>query len=48
MDGAVALALGPGDQAVLDIVVHHGGSKGGALVKMDQLPGHIRNQLVHI
>ena len=45
---AVALAVGPGDQAVFDIVIHHGGGETLPLVKVDQLPGHIGDDLVHI
>ena len=48
MDGAVPLALRPGDQAVLDVVVHHGWGEGGTAVKTNQLPGHVGDQLIHI
>ena len=48
MDGSVPLARRPGHQAVLDVVVHHGGGEGLPVVKTDQLPGHIGDDLIHI
>ena len=48
MDGAVALAVCPGDQTVFDVVVDHGGGQRIPVVKVDELPGHIGDQLVHI
>ena len=48
MHGGVALALCPGDETVLDIVVHHCGGQCIPVVKVDQLAGHIRDDLIHI
>ena len=48
MDGTIAFALRPGDQAVFDIIIDHSGGEGAALVKTDELAGHIGHQLVHI
>ena len=48
MNGTIAFAVCPGDQPLLDIVVDHGGGESLPFVKVDQLPGHIGNDLVHI
>ena len=48
MNGAVALSIGPGNQSLLDIVIDHGGGESFPFVKVNQLPGHIGNDLVHI
>ena len=48
MGGTVPLSLCPGDQAIFYIVVDHGGGQSLAVVEVDQLPGQIANQLVHV
>ena len=44
----VFLALGPGDQAVFRVVIHHGSGQGVAFVQTDGLPLHVREDLIHI
>lgn len=45
---AVLLALRPGQEAVLDIVVHHGRGQGLAAVIGDELAGDVGDDLVHV
>ena len=48
MDGTVPLPVRPGDQTVLDIVVDHGRGEDLAVVEMDQLAGHVGDDLIHV
>ena len=48
MGAGVPLSLGPGHGPVLDVVVDHGGGKALPLPIVDELTGHIGNELVHI
>ena len=45
---AVLLALRPGHQAAFGVVIHHGGGEAVVLVKADDLPVHVAEDLVHI
>ena len=44
----VFLAFGPGHQAAFRVVVDHGGGEAVVLVKADDLPVHVAEDLVHV